>query len=123
MRVAKHHLQAIALSAVATCFAACVAAPEISEPNCDQPAPLDGEWNAKTPGYLVGFRNGTADAGSLAYQLGRRYGFVPESIYKTIGGFYVVELSPEALAGLRCEPQVQAISFNQRTWIPGYEKP
>jgi hypothetical protein len=93
------------------------------EPTCDRPAPLDGEWNSGTPGYIVDFRENIDDPGNVAHELGRKYGFVPESVFRSIGGFSVVLLSPQALAGLRCESQVEGISFNQPTWIPGYEKP
>jgi hypothetical protein len=96
---------------------ACVAHPVVVAPACEQPAPLDGNWNPKTPGYIVMFTEDVNDARSLTYQLADKHGFMPDSVYGAIKGFSVSELSPRALAGLRCEPKIRGVSFNQPTRI------
>jgi hypothetical protein len=97
----------------------CVNQPTLLVPPCDKPAPLDGEWNPRTPGYIAMYVSGVVDARSLTSDLARKHGFTPESVFGAVKGFSVRELSPEALAGLRCEPSVLGVSFNAPTWIAG----
>lgn len=96
---------------------ACVAHPVVLSPACDRPAPLDGQWNPKTPGYIVMFSQDVDDARSLTYELARKHGFTPDSTFGAVKGFAVSQLNPRALAGLRCEPKVRAVSFNEPTRI------
>jgi hypothetical protein len=94
-----------------------VAHPAVLAPACEQPAPLDGKWDPKTPGYIVMFSRDVDDARYLAYALAAKHGFTPNSIYGAVKGFSVLELSPQALAGLRCEPKIRGVSFNEPTRI------
>jgi hypothetical protein len=95
----------------------CTSAPEILEPSCDNPAPLDGKFDSRVQGYIAMFVNDGIDAGATTGELARKYSFTPESIFGSIKGFSVQALTPQALAGLRCEPSIRGISFNQQTRI------
>ena len=95
----------------------CAGQPAVLAPPCEQPAPLDGKWDPKTPGYIIMFTKDVDDARVLALALAAKYGFTPESIFGAIRGFSVQELSPQALRGLRCEPKIHAISFNEPTRV------
>jgi hypothetical protein len=114
----KAHMQFRASILTITIFmGACAAHPVVLAPVCEQPAPLDGKWDPKTPGYIVMFTEDVRDARSLAYELAGRHGFTPDGIYGAVKGFSVSELSSRALAGLRCEPKIRGVSFNQPTQI------
>jgi hypothetical protein len=95
----------------------CISAPEILEPSGDNPAPLDGKFDSRVPGYTAMFVKDVTDAGATTRELARKHSFTPESIWGSIKGFSVQALTPQALAGLRCEPSIRGISFNQRTQI------
>jgi hypothetical protein len=102
---------------IATFMGGCVGHAAVLAPACEQPASLDGKWDPKTPGYIVMFIRDVDDPRSLAYELAAKYGFTPDSIYGAVKGFSVLELSPQALAGLRCEPKIHAVSFNEPTRV------
>lgn len=97
--------------------AACVAPPAVHAPACEQPAPLNGKWDRKAPGYIVMFTEDVVDARSLAYELGDEHGFTPHGIYGASKGFSVSELSPRALADLRCERQIRGVWFDEHMRI------
>jgi hypothetical protein len=97
----------------------CVSAPEVVEPNCSNPAPLAGKFDRRAPGYIAMFVDGVTNAEAMTRELAREHGFTPESTFRTIKGFSVQVLTPTALAGLRCEPTIKGISFNERTQIAG----
>jgi hypothetical protein len=97
----------------------CVGHPAALAPACEQPAPLDGKWDPKTPGYIIMFTKDVDDSRAFAHALAAKYGFTPESIFGAVRGFSVLELSPQAVVGLRCEPGIHAISFNESTRVTG----
>jgi hypothetical protein len=95
----------------------CVANPVLA-PSCPEPAPLDGKYDHRAPGYIIQFRDDVRDVSPLVHNLALKYSFNPTAIYETaIKGFGVSELQAEALAGLRCEPGILRISFNERTTV------
>jgi hypothetical protein len=65
------------------------------------------------------FVEGVTDAETMTQDLARKHGFIPESVFQALKGFSVQAITPMALAGLRCEPSIKGISFNQRTQIAG----
>jgi hypothetical protein len=107
----------VALLVATLLIAACAAVPEVLEPPCSDPAALSGKYHRSTPGYLVTVAESVTNIESLAHELAGRYAFKPGSIMKRIKVFSVQTLTPEALAGLRCEPTIRDISFNEPTRI------
>lgn len=95
----------------------CASAPEILDPGCDNPAPLDGKFDRRTPGYIVMFVDNVSDAEATTQELARKHSFIPASIFRRFKGFSVQALTPQALASLRCEPNIRGVSFNEPTQI------
>jgi hypothetical protein len=112
----------VALAVVSLLLCACALNSDILDPPCDQPAPLEGQSDPGVSGFIIGVRESTSYPGILAHELGRKYGFIPDAIFRA-GGFSVVEITPRALANLRCDPDVENVSFIRRTWTTGHEKP
>jgi hypothetical protein len=109
--------QLVALLVATLLIAACAAVPEVLEPPCSNPAALGGQYHRSTPGYLVTVAESVTNIESLAHELAGKYAFQPGSIMNRIKVFSIQTLTPEALAGLRCEPTIRDISFNEPTRI------
>jgi hypothetical protein len=78
-------------------------------PQCSDPAPLifaDPERGPVRPGWIIAYEAGT-DTKTVTPALAAKYGFTPTF---TIGIFVAANLTPEMIAGLRCEPPVRSIS-------------
>ena len=112
-----HGSQLVSFLVATLLIAACAAVPEVIEPPCSNPAPLSGRYHRSTPGYLVAVAKNVTNIESLAHELAGKYEFKPESIMNRVKMFSVETLTPEALAGLRCEPTIRDISFNEPTRI------
>jgi len=89
---------------------------EIVPPSCIRPAPLVGRFDPRAPGYIVDLSNGVDVAVETA-RLGEKYGFTARWVYTAVLGGFSAELTPQAVAGLRCERTVQSISFDQQVSI------
>jgi hypothetical protein len=112
-----------ALAALYVILCSCASRGDIIDPHCDNPAPLEGHSELRAKGFIVSVHEWKSYPGILAHELGRKYGFVPDSIFKSIAAFSVIEITPDALARLRCDPDVKKVSFIHRTWTTGQEKP
>lgn len=77
---------------------------------CLHPAPLDGRFDPRAPGYVVMYRDGT-DAAAETWRLALRHRFRPGHVYTVLLGFSA-DLSVQALAGVRCEDSVRLVSHN-----------
>jgi len=75
-------------------------------PQCSNPAPLIFPPGIVRPGWIIRYKTGT-DTKTVTPALMAKYGFTPTF---TIGILVVAHLTPEMIAGLRCEPQVHSIS-------------
>jgi hypothetical protein len=82
--------------------------PPVLSPPCDSPAPLLGTWNPGAPRYFVIFHD-TVDVRAEVDRLAARYGFQPRHVYEHVLGGFSAALTPEAVAGLRCEPNVSYV--------------
>jgi len=81
-------------------------------PACADPAPLQGRWNQRLPtGYIVLFHDGV-DVAEETARLAASYGFTPKYVYTIIPAF-AAELTCGALAGIRCEPTVERVSYDE----------
>jgi|GEM_PF-996575 len=96
--------------AAALC-ASCAGAPRVLEPECDEPAPLQGSWDRRTPGYLIDLDPRIKTPPLAAAMLADRYGFVINTQYSS-GTIFVEELPPETLAALRCASEVERVTYN-----------
>ena len=87
---------------------------------CSDPAPLHEGEDVIPNEYIVVFEyDRVADAEALTARLAETYDFTPMSVYTHAIKGFAAELSPEALAGLRCEPLVDFVEPNQRGGIEG----
>jgi len=85
---------------------------QVVEPACPNPAPLEGAYDPRAPGYLVIFHDGV-DAQATADELAAQYGFTVERVWTAaLLGFSTPDATPEAVAGLRCEPTVKLVEHN-----------
>ena len=75
-------------------------------PQCSAPAPLIFPPGIVRPGWIITYKPGT-DTSTVTPALMAKYGFTPTF---TIGIFVAANLTPEMIAGLRCEPPVKSIS-------------
>lgn len=67
-----------------------------------------GTFNPAAPGFIVDYRSGV-DPIATTQELEVKYSFSARHVYTALPGF-AAELSPTALAGVRCEPTVAAIT-------------
>lgn len=88
-------------------------------PGCLSPAPVLREPD---PGlenqYIVVYHAGTNSHETTA-RLARTYGFTPRHVYETALKGFFAEMSPLAVAGVRCEPEVKYLEGNARAYISG----
>ncbi|HEV7764169.1 MAG TPA: hypothetical protein VGQ76_04130 [Thermoanaerobaculia bacterium] len=75
-------------------------------PTCSDPAPLIFPPGPVRPGWVITYKAGT-DTKTVTPALMQKYGFAPTF---TIGIYVATALTPEMIAGLRCEPPVRSIS-------------
>lgn len=78
-------------------------------PQCSDPAPLvfaDPAKGPVRPGWIIAYKAGT-NTQTVTPALAAKYGFTPTF---TIGIFVAANLTPEMIAGLRCEAPVRSIS-------------
>jgi hypothetical protein len=71
---------------------------------------VSGTFDPAAPGFIVEYRNGV-DAVATTKQLEAKYFFSAKFVYTTLPGF-AAQLNTSALAGVRCESTVAAISHD-----------
>ena len=101
----------LTLVILATGLYGCSTAPRVLEPPCPTPAPLEGEWDRRAPGYMVILRS-EPNPLALAQAFVEKHGLVTGSISRHV--FTIKEISPEALAALRCETFVKLVLRNKQ---------
>lgn len=79
-------------------------------PACAEPIPVQGTFDPRAPGYIVLYHPGT-DATVATEALAASYHFTPTHLYTAIPGFAGL-LEPEAIAGIRCAPEVMMIGHD-----------
>lgn len=82
----------------------------VIEPSCSDPAPLEGTYDPRAPGYIVSFEQGT-DAQATADELAAKHGFEVQRVFQSLPGFSA-ELTPEIVAAIRCEPVVVLVEHD-----------
>lgn len=91
--------------------ASCAGAPRVVEPECEQPAPLEGSWDRRAPGYLIDLDRRIKTPPLAAAMLADEYGFTIDFQYSN-GTIFVEELPPETVAALRCASDVDRVTYN-----------
>jgi hypothetical protein len=111
----ENEIRGVALKATVLLLIAAFSTPtEATEPPCDHPIPVSGEWDDKAPGYIVAYTSDVEDPKAKTLELSRRLGFKVGGQFN-FGAFFTPALSPESLARLRCEPRIRYIEHNVRT--------
>jgi hypothetical protein len=82
--------------------------PPVLSPACGSPAPLEGIWSAAAPRYIVVLQD-TIDVRTEVDRLAELYGFEPRHVWEHVLRGFSAELTPEALANLRCEPSISYV--------------
>jgi hypothetical protein len=85
-------------------------------PTCEHPARLEGNFDG-SPSIIVMLKADTPDYQAVAVTLSRKYGFKLRWGFRSMKGFIADLLSPAEIAKLRCEPEVETVSYDQRTSI------
>ncbi len=81
-------------------------------PACTSPAPLLGKADLRIPdSYIVAFHSGT-DALATTTALEQKYGFASRHVYSVAIQGFAATLSPEVVAGIRCEPAVDLVEYD-----------
>jgi len=80
-------------------------------PTCSDPAPLLGKVDPRAPGYIVMYNDGV-DARLETARLAAAYGFVPAHVYEFAIRGFGADLTPEVVAGLRCEATIHSVEHN-----------
>lgn len=117
-RKTMHSLGVLCLFALASCNGATSAtdvpgllSQALVSPACPDPAPVRGMYDPRAPGYIVVFHD-SVDASVETARLAETYGFTPRHVYESaLRGFSAV-LSPEAVAGVRCQATVDYLEYN-----------
>jgi len=95
------------------------AAPVAVQPvsgRCASPAPLQGYFDSRAPGYIVVLNAGTDVDGALA-SLQARYGFTPVHVYRSALLGFSARLTPDTVEAIRCEPVVKYVEYNSTVTI------
>ena len=89
---------------------------KLLQPSCSSPAPVLGRFDPDAPGFIVVFKGGV-DAAQETPRLASLYGFTPRFIYTHALQGFSAQLTPSALAAVRCESSVNYAEFNARMTI------
>ena len=79
---------------------------------CAQPAPLSGTYDPTAPGYIVQYQSAVEPISETS-RLAAKYDFTPAHVYTAALHGFAATLTPDAVAGVRCEPSVASLEYNQ----------
>ena len=89
--------------------------PPASAPPCAHPAPVDNYFDPALPSVLVSIRAG-ADLDQVAGRLGERY-VVSARKMTSIHLLILSPITEARVQQLRCEPDIESLSYDARTHI------
>jgi hypothetical protein len=113
IRDLRHRLGLSVSVTLGAAFSGCAHAPNLTQPPCDNPAPLVGTYDARAPGYMILYRDhDAAHRGAVVYG-------VPPPRGRSSKWVYVRELEPELLSRLRCDRTVLEVAFDAATTLTG----
>jgi hypothetical protein len=85
-------------------------------PACSDPARLERTWDPRTPLFIVKLNDDRVPLGprsrETTLQLAAKYGFTPEHIYDAVLNGFAAPLTPEQVAQLRCDPDIDYLAYN-----------
>lgn len=88
------------------------AASTLLNPGCASPAPVLREPDPELANqWIVQYHDGT-DAQATTARLAREHGFAPRFVYEHAIRGFSAELTPQALAGVRCASEVKYVEGN-----------
>jgi len=90
----------------------CARVDPVVAPSCATPAPLLGQTDCVAPGFIVVF-HAQVDAQVEAPRLASAYGFQLTHLWTAALEGFSAEMSPQALAAVRCEASVTSVEYNQ----------
>jgi hypothetical protein len=79
---------------------------------CASPAALTGTYTPAAPGYIVQYVAGTNPNAATA-TLQAKYGFTASGVLVNVFPGFTAVLTPVMVDGVRCEPAVQGLAYNQ----------
>jgi hypothetical protein len=83
----------------------------VLQPSCDAPAPLEGTYDSRAPGYIIVLRDSVAVQAEVT-RLAALYQFTPRAVYEHALHGFAADLTPEGVAGLRCELTISRVSYD-----------
>jgi hypothetical protein len=95
----------------------CIAVPALAgeQPNaaapCATPAKLDGPWDERGRGYFIGIKAGSNYPIASA-RLQSKFHLEVQRYELALHAILVADLPAQTIAALRCEPDVDYISYN-----------
>jgi hypothetical protein len=85
--------------------------PVVLAPACSDPVPLQGSYSRGITTYVVVLNSGEISA-VQARSLEAKHGFTLKYVYP-YSSVFAAELSPQALASLRCDPLVVSVAYDR----------
>jgi len=92
------------------------AAPTVIGPSCADPAPISNSFDPKASGYIVMLKSGTS-AEREAIRLSKIPGVSVTFLFQGRSPMVSGDISPTALATLRCDRNVRSVSYVTSTSI------
>lgn len=83
----------------------------IVTPTCESPAPLLGTRDARAPGYIVVFKDGTNVDREVA-DLVARHGITVKHVYRSAILGFAAEMTAAQVAGVRCASTVRYVEHD-----------
>lgn len=84
--------------------------PDVAAP-CAAPAKLDGPWDERGSGYFIGIK-AASNYRLAAANLASKFHLAVQHYYLASHAILVADLPAATVAALRCEPDVDYISYN-----------
>lgn len=82
-----------------------------SDPPCSDPAPLDGTFDARAPGYVVTFHAGVDTPAEVA-RLEESYGFTAQYVFTEALQGFAATFDANVRDMMRCEPSVAVVQHD-----------
>lgn len=103
-------------ASILSMLAGCSAVPSspyalLVRPRCRTPAPLEGTYDPRAPGFIVQLHD-TVNVALEAARLAQAYAFTPTSVLTSVHMVTTPALSDTTVAALRCEATVVSVAHD-----------
>jgi hypothetical protein len=85
--------------------------PAVLKPSCVTPAPLNGHFDSRAPGYLIQLKPGREDFTVLMSRLKTDYGIRTRAEWPRFRSF-AADLDTEQVSELRCDQEVLELEYD-----------